>query len=147
MCADLNLPLLGKVPLDPRIARSCDEGRSFLNQVPDSPAAAVFQSIVQSEFFHERVYEEPEKHRVFVFFWEDSQHFEGGGLSTTRAKYVIVLLPEKNIIDFDDWMVYLMSQFLIKCLERGSDYFTNRKQSTKGEDGCHMNYLFIYVYE
>lgn len=49
MCSDLNLPLLGKVPLDPRIARSCDEGKSFLNEVPDSPAADVYQRIVQSE--------------------------------------------------------------------------------------------------
>ncbi|XP_029946313.1 cytosolic Fe-S cluster assembly factor nubp1 isoform X2 [Salarias fasciatus] len=48
MCADLNLPLLGKVPLDPRIARSCDEGRSFLAEVPDSPAAQAYQRIVQS---------------------------------------------------------------------------------------------------
>lgn len=51
MCSDLNLPLLGKVPLDPRIARSCDEGKSFLREVPDSPAAKVYQNIVQSEFF------------------------------------------------------------------------------------------------
>lgn len=51
MCSDLNLRLLGKVPLDPRIARSCDEGKSFLNEVPDSPAAKVYQNIVQSEFF------------------------------------------------------------------------------------------------
>lgn len=51
MCSDLNLPLLGKVPLDPRIARSCDEGKSFLGEVPDSPAAKVYQNIVQSEFF------------------------------------------------------------------------------------------------
>lgn len=49
MCADLSLPLLGKVPLDPRIAQSCDEGRSFLSEVPDSPAAKVYQTIVQSE--------------------------------------------------------------------------------------------------
>lgn len=49
MCASLNLPLLGKVPLDPRIARSCDEGKSFLNEVPDSPAAEVYQRIVQSK--------------------------------------------------------------------------------------------------
>jgi len=49
MCADLNLPLLGKVPLDPRIARSCDEGKSFLSEVPDSPAAEVYKRIVQSE--------------------------------------------------------------------------------------------------
>lgn len=54
MCSDLNLPLLGKVPLDPRIARSCDEGKSFLGEVPESPAAKVYQNIVQSEgfFFH-----------------------------------------------------------------------------------------------
>lgn len=49
MCANLNLPLLGKVPLDPRIAKSCDEGKSFLDAVPDSPAADVYKRIVQSE--------------------------------------------------------------------------------------------------
>ncbi|KAM4634406.1 cytosolic Fe-S cluster assembly factor nubp1 isoform 2-T2 [Polymixia lowei] len=48
MCKMLNLPLLGKVPLDPRIGRSCDEGMSFLEVVPDSPAAKVYQVIVQS---------------------------------------------------------------------------------------------------
>ncbi|KAJ8251104.1 hypothetical protein GJAV_G00217290 [Gymnothorax javanicus] len=47
MCADLNLPLLGCVPLDPRIGRSCDEGRSFLTQEIDSPAAAAYESIIQ----------------------------------------------------------------------------------------------------
>ncbi|KAK7939873.1 hypothetical protein WMY93_003199 [Mugilogobius chulae] len=47
LCADLSLPLLGKVPLDPRIARSCDEGRSFLNDIPESPAAQAYQKIVQ----------------------------------------------------------------------------------------------------
>lgn len=51
MCSDLNLPLLGKVPLDPRIARSCDEGKSFLGEVPESPAAKVYQKIVQCELF------------------------------------------------------------------------------------------------
>ncbi|XP_017344407.1 cytosolic Fe-S cluster assembly factor nubp1 [Ictalurus punctatus] len=48
MCEELSLPLLGRVPLDPRIGRSCDEGKSFLNEVPDSPAAAVYRAIVQS---------------------------------------------------------------------------------------------------
>ncbi|XP_062388603.1 cytosolic Fe-S cluster assembly factor nubp1 [Sardina pilchardus] len=47
MCEELNLPLLGKVPLDPRIGRSCDEGKSFLGQVPDSPAAIAYGNIVQ----------------------------------------------------------------------------------------------------
>lgn len=60
MCANLNLPLLGKVPLDPRIARSCDEGRSFLNEIPDSPAAEAYQRIVQSiqDYCSNRVTEE-----------------------------------------------------------------------------------------
>uniref|UniRef100_A0A671PPY1 Cytosolic Fe-S cluster assembly factor nubp1 n=1 Tax=Sinocyclocheilus anshuiensis TaxID=1608454 RepID=A0A671PPY1_9TELE len=49
MCEELNLPLLGRVPLDPRIGRSCDEGRSFLTEVPDSPAAVAYQNIVQSK--------------------------------------------------------------------------------------------------
>uniref|UniRef100_A0A8B9R5H9 NUBP iron-sulfur cluster assembly factor 1, cytosolic n=1 Tax=Astyanax mexicanus TaxID=7994 RepID=A0A8B9R5H9_ASTMX len=49
MCEELGLTLLGKVPLDPRIGRSCDEGKSFLNEVPDSPAAAAYQTIVQSK--------------------------------------------------------------------------------------------------
>lgn len=47
MCEELNLPLLGRVPLDPRIGKSCDEGRSFLAEVPDSPAAVAYQNIVQ----------------------------------------------------------------------------------------------------
>lgn len=47
MCEELNLPLLGRIPLDPRIGKSCDEGKSFLTEVPDSPAAAAYQSIVQ----------------------------------------------------------------------------------------------------
>ena len=49
MCEELGLRLLGKVPLDPRIGQSCDEGRSFLNDVPDSPAAHAYNSIVKSE--------------------------------------------------------------------------------------------------
>ncbi|XP_073697326.1 cytosolic Fe-S cluster assembly factor nubp1 [Garra rufa] len=47
MCEELNLRLLGRVPLDPRIGKSCDEGKSFLTEVPDSPAAVAYQNIVQ----------------------------------------------------------------------------------------------------
>lgn len=91
MCADLNLPLLGKVPLDPRIARSCDEGKSFLDQVPDSPAAAAYRSIVQSEFFHQRARKAPNTfaRNTFVLF-ENLSNFKEGKLSTARGKYVIL---------------------------------------------------------
>ncbi|XP_018612387.1 cytosolic Fe-S cluster assembly factor nubp1 [Scleropages formosus] len=47
MCSDMQLPLLGQVPLDPRIGKSCDEGRSFLSLEAESPAAAAFSSIIQ----------------------------------------------------------------------------------------------------
>ncbi|KAF6272430.1 nucleotide binding protein 1 [Rhinolophus ferrumequinum] len=47
MCQDLKIPLLGKVPLDPHIGKSCDEGRSFLIDAPDSPATLAYRSIIQ----------------------------------------------------------------------------------------------------
>lgn len=37
MCSDLKVPFLGSLPLDPLIARCCDEGENFLEKVPDSP--------------------------------------------------------------------------------------------------------------
>ena len=48
MAADMEIPFLGKVPLDPRIGRCCDEGKSFLSEVPDSPAADAYKKIIQS---------------------------------------------------------------------------------------------------
>jgi len=38
---------LGTLPLDPRIAKCCDEGKSFIEEVPDSPAVAAFKIIVE----------------------------------------------------------------------------------------------------
>ncbi|KAK6481587.1 cytosolic Fe-S cluster assembly factor nubp1 [Huso huso] len=46
MCKELNIPLLGKVPLDPRIGKSCDEGKSFLSGVSESAATAAYRSII-----------------------------------------------------------------------------------------------------
>lgn len=48
MAKDMKVPFLGRVPLDPRIGKSCDEGRSFLSEIPDSPAAKAYQTIIQS---------------------------------------------------------------------------------------------------
>ncbi|CAO2641842.1 Cytosolic Fe-S cluster assembly factor NUBP1, partial [Lemmus lemmus] len=47
MCQDLKIPLLGKVPLDPLIGKSCDKGQSFFVEAPDSPATAAYKSIIQ----------------------------------------------------------------------------------------------------
>ncbi|XP_028979572.2 cytosolic Fe-S cluster assembly factor nubp1 [Esox lucius] len=48
MCEEMNLTLLGRIPLDPRIGKSCDEGKSFLAEFPESPAALAYRSVVQS---------------------------------------------------------------------------------------------------
>ncbi|XP_077979990.1 cytosolic Fe-S cluster assembly factor nubp1-A-like [Glandiceps talaboti] len=47
MAKDMDIPFLGKLPLDPRIGKCCDEGKSFLSEVPDSPAAMAYRQIIQ----------------------------------------------------------------------------------------------------
>lgn len=50
MCAELNVPLLGKVPLDPCLAQSCDEGGNFIQEFLESPATKAFIEIVSSKY-------------------------------------------------------------------------------------------------
>eukprot|EP00731_Ephydatia_muelleri_P029294 Em0020g938a len=47
MATEMNVPFLGKLPLDPRIGKCCDEGKSFLAEVPDSPASKAYTEIIQ----------------------------------------------------------------------------------------------------
>ncbi|NWX74125.1 NUBP1 factor, partial [Alca torda] len=47
MCQNLNVSLLGKVPLDPQIGKSCDKGQSFLSEAPESPATSSYRNIIQ----------------------------------------------------------------------------------------------------
>jgi len=47
MCEDMQVPFLGSIPLDPMIARSCDEGKSYISQCPSSPASIAYQQIFQ----------------------------------------------------------------------------------------------------
>ncbi|NWV69840.1 NUBP1 factor, partial [Malurus elegans] len=47
MCQNLNVSLLGKVPLDPQIGKSCDSGQSFLAEAPESPATLSYRNIIQ----------------------------------------------------------------------------------------------------
>ncbi|XP_060568746.1 cytosolic Fe-S cluster assembly factor nubp1-B-like [Ruditapes philippinarum] len=46
LAKDFNLPFLGHLPLDPRIGKCCDEGKSYLTEVPDSPASQSFATII-----------------------------------------------------------------------------------------------------
>ncbi|PVD38679.1 hypothetical protein C0Q70_01299 [Pomacea canaliculata] len=46
MAADFRVPFLGRLPLDSRIGKCCDEGKSFLEEVTDSPATQAFVQII-----------------------------------------------------------------------------------------------------
>ncbi|XP_008207591.1 cytosolic Fe-S cluster assembly factor NUBP1 homolog isoform X2 [Nasonia vitripennis] len=47
MSDDLNVEFLGTLPLDPLLARCCDEGKNFLIEMPDSPTIVALNTIVQ----------------------------------------------------------------------------------------------------
>jgi Mrp family chromosome partitioning ATPase len=48
MANEMAVPFLGRLPLDPGIAQSCDEGLPFLSQVPDSPASEALRGILSA---------------------------------------------------------------------------------------------------
>jgi MinD-like ATPase involved in chromosome partitioning or flagellar assembly len=48
MALDLQIPFLGSIPIDPRIGMSCDYGKSFTLEFPDSPAALAYNEIVDN---------------------------------------------------------------------------------------------------
>jgi ATP-binding protein involved in chromosome partitioning len=44
---DMGVPLLGSIPLDPKIAESCDSGRAFIRHYGASPTAAIMREIIK----------------------------------------------------------------------------------------------------
>lgn len=47
MAEEMGVPFLGSIPLDPRLARACDEGKNFLSLYPDSPATQAITNCVK----------------------------------------------------------------------------------------------------
>ncbi|EDV27867.1 uncharacterized protein TRIADDRAFT_53984 [Trichoplax adhaerens] len=47
MAIDMDVPFIGKIPLDPRIGKCCDEGISYFSEVPDSPATKAYKNIIE----------------------------------------------------------------------------------------------------
>lgn len=47
MANDLNVEFLGSLPLDPLVARCCDEGKNFLTDIPESPTVLALRDIVK----------------------------------------------------------------------------------------------------
>lgn len=48
MAKCMDVKLLGKIPLDPRLAKCCDEGKSFLDELPNSPASRAYIDIANA---------------------------------------------------------------------------------------------------
>lgn len=46
LAEEMDVELLGSIPLDPRIGKSSDYGVSFLDEYPDSPATTVYMDII-----------------------------------------------------------------------------------------------------
>lgn len=46
MCKDMGVPFLGRVPIDPRLARACDEGKNYCALFPDAPGVRALADIV-----------------------------------------------------------------------------------------------------
>ncbi|MCK4282700.1 MAG: Mrp/NBP35 family ATP-binding protein [Candidatus Brocadiae bacterium] len=47
MAQDMDVPFLGRVPIDPVIVRACDEGHPFVEEFPDSPSTKAFLDAVE----------------------------------------------------------------------------------------------------
>jgi ATP-binding protein involved in chromosome partitioning len=58
MAKDNNLPFLGKIPFDPRIAMSADSGKSFMEKHAELPAGKEIQGICDKVIQWARVYGE-----------------------------------------------------------------------------------------
>jgi len=47
MAEQMDVPFLGRVPIDPQIVKACDSGQPFVEQAPDSPATVAFMKAIE----------------------------------------------------------------------------------------------------
>ena len=66
MCQDMNVRFLGKIPLDPLVGQSCDEGKSFIKENPNSPTSLAYREIISSNY---------SKLRLSNFFCDDTKFY------------------------------------------------------------------------
>mmetsp|Transcript_27316 Transcript_27316/g.38502 ORF Transcript_27316/g.38502 Transcript_27316/m.38502 type:complete len:275 (+) Transcript_27316:92-916(+) len=48
MAKDMEVPFLGSIPIDPRIARACDEGKFYMDEFPESEATKSFNNVIDA---------------------------------------------------------------------------------------------------
>ena len=51
MAEEMQVPFLGQIPLDQRVAQACDEGKSFFELYPASAPALAYLNIVKGPHF------------------------------------------------------------------------------------------------
>eukprot|EP00842_Homolaphlyctis_polyrhiza_P001779 jgi/Hompol1/2601/HPOL_006070-RA len=71
MAKEMGVELIGSIPIDPRIGMSCDRGRSFLDEFPESPASQAYMKIVDA---------------VRAFVGTDKQHHSNGTKEEAEAE-------------------------------------------------------------
>ena len=47
MAAEMGVRFLGRIPIDPQITRSCDEGTPYISSCPDSETAKAFNKAIR----------------------------------------------------------------------------------------------------
>jgi len=53
MAEDMQVPFLGQIPLDPRLAQCCDEGKNFFELFPEAAPSLAYMSVVKGIYiFH-----------------------------------------------------------------------------------------------
>ena len=47
IAADMGVPFLGAIPIDPQIVQACDDGTAFISRFAESPTAQIMHRITQ----------------------------------------------------------------------------------------------------
>jgi MinD superfamily P-loop ATPase len=46
LAKEYGVPFLGRLPIDPNLARSCDQGTNFITEHPDSPTSKFMLELI-----------------------------------------------------------------------------------------------------
>ena len=49
MAKEMDVPFLGKLPIDPQLAKCCDQGLNYFEECPNSPAVIALRSIINGK--------------------------------------------------------------------------------------------------
>ena len=61
MAQEMEVPFLGRVPIDPQLARCCDQGLNFFDECPTSPAVIALKDIITRKWKKLRKFANPDR--------------------------------------------------------------------------------------